>query len=323
MSDCVASYFSAVVPGAAVKRTTMLITCLLSGEATLPQGFASDEWTGAGERKLRPGRRGPGEHVGDHRLSVPGVTTVAGRRERRVPTPPHRPRLASPDRTRSARFGGPVCGSGPHATVSAPPHESPKGGRLLMLADDDSEAPRTSPGNTPQERGTDMVLDGVPIDDRVVRDIAAVVGKPLAQKLEQALFFSAEVVALTPTEKDAVLAALDRMPWEYEEVRELLLAGPSSSESHAMFGETGIALEVDRGGDAPRPSILYLEAVAHHLRAVGTAASRLAPCRVAIVLHARAHDSVRLTPGNAAPPRRRGIVRSLVRFPCPLVASRD
>ena len=55
-----------------------------------------------------------------------------------------------------------------------------------------------------------MVLDGVSVDDRVVREIAAVVGKPLAQKLEQALFFSAEVVALTRTEKDAVLAALDQ-----------------------------------------------------------------------------------------------------------------
>ena len=39
-----------------------------------------------------------------------------------------------------------------------------------------------------------MVLDGVSIEDRVVRAIAAVAGKPLAQKLEQALFFSAEVV---------------------------------------------------------------------------------------------------------------------------------
>jgi len=91
-----------------------------------------------------------------------------------------------------------------------------------------------------------MVLDGVPIEDRVVRAIAAVAGKPLAQKLEQALFFSAEVVALTRTEKDAVLAALDRMPWEYEEVRELLMAGPSSSASDAELGETGIALEVGR-----------------------------------------------------------------------------
>lgn len=91
-----------------------------------------------------------------------------------------------------------------------------------------------------------MVLDGVPIDDRFVRAIAAVVEKPLAQKLEQALFFSAEVVALTRTEKDAVLAALDRMPWEYEEVRELLLAGPSSGANDAVFGETGLALEADR-----------------------------------------------------------------------------
>ena len=98
-----------------------------------------------------------------------------------------------------------------------------------------------------------MVLDGVAVDDRVVREIAAVVGKPLAQKLEQALFFSAEVVALTRTEKDAVLAAVGRMPWEYEEVRELLLAGPRSGESHAGLGETGIALEVGREVTPPDP----------------------------------------------------------------------
>jgi len=70
-----------------------------------------------------------------------------------------------------------------------------------------------------------MVLDGVSIEDRVVRAIAAVAGKPLAQKLEQALFFSAEIVALTRGERAEVLAALDRMPWEFEEIRKLLLAG--------------------------------------------------------------------------------------------------
>ena len=42
-----------------------------------------------------------------------------------------------------------------------------------------------------------MVLDGVSLEDRVVRALAAVVGRPLRQKLEQALFFSAEIVALT------------------------------------------------------------------------------------------------------------------------------
>jgi hypothetical protein len=75
-----------------------------------------------------------------------------------------------------------------------------------------------------------MVLDGVSLDDRVVRDLAAIVGKPLAQELEQALFFSDEIVALTPGERWAVLAALARAPSEFEEVRELFSACDRSGE---------------------------------------------------------------------------------------------
>ena len=80
-----------------------------------------------------------------------------------------------------------------------------------------------------------MVLDGVSLDDRVARDLTAVLERPLGQKLEQALFFSAEIVALTRGERVEVLAALDRMPWEFDEVRKLLLAGDS-------WGRSGVAL---------------------------------------------------------------------------------
>ena len=80
-----------------------------------------------------------------------------------------------------------------------------------------------------------MVLDGVSLDERVVRELVAHLEKPLGQKLEQALFFSAEIVALTHAERDAVLAALDRMPWEFEEVRELLLAGDRWGGSRAVL----------------------------------------------------------------------------------------
>jgi hypothetical protein len=70
-----------------------------------------------------------------------------------------------------------------------------------------------------------MVLDGVLVDDRVVRQLATHVEKPLARKLEQALFFSAEIVALTPEERRSVVSAFDRLPWEYEETRERFFAG--------------------------------------------------------------------------------------------------
>ena len=69
-----------------------------------------------------------------------------------------------------------------------------------------------------------MVLDGVSLDDRVVRDLTAFLERPLGQKLEQALLFHAKIVALTHEEKLAVFEALDRAPWEFEEIRELLLA---------------------------------------------------------------------------------------------------
>ena len=62
------------------------------------------------------------------------------------------------------------------------------------------------------------------------------------------------------------MAALDRMPWELEEVRQRFSADPRSSESRAGLEETGFEHEVaGDGGDAARPSILYLEAVAPRL----------------------------------------------------------
>lgn len=70
-----------------------------------------------------------------------------------------------------------------------------------------------------------MVLDGVSVDDRVVRRLATLVERPLGHKLEQALFFSARVVALTSAERAAVLAAFERLPWEYEDVRATFLEG--------------------------------------------------------------------------------------------------
>jgi hypothetical protein len=70
-----------------------------------------------------------------------------------------------------------------------------------------------------------MVLDGVLVDDRVVRELAAIVDRPLGQKLERALFFSAEIVALTREERETVMAALNRDHRESKDVRERLLTG--------------------------------------------------------------------------------------------------
>ena len=68
-----------------------------------------------------------------------------------------------------------------------------------------------------------MMLDGVSLDARAVHRLASILDGPPRRKLEQALFFSAEVVALTFQERVTVLAALDGAPWEFDELRELLM----------------------------------------------------------------------------------------------------
>jgi hypothetical protein len=63
----------------------------------------------------------------------------------------------------------------------------------------------------------------VAVEDRFVRDLAAIVDRPLANKLERALLFRAKFVGLTCDERLAILGALEMAPPELQEVRELLL----------------------------------------------------------------------------------------------------
>ena len=68
-----------------------------------------------------------------------------------------------------------------------------------------------------------MVLGGVTVDDRFVRDLAGIVAEPLRGKLERALLFRAKVIGLSPEEKEAVLIALEHAPPEMLEVRGILM----------------------------------------------------------------------------------------------------
>jgi len=70
-----------------------------------------------------------------------------------------------------------------------------------------------------------MLLDGVLVEDRIARELTANVNRPLGHRLQQALFFSAEIVALTRQEKAEVIAALNRNI-ESKDVRERFLTGP-------------------------------------------------------------------------------------------------
>jgi cytochrome c-type biogenesis protein CcmH/NrfG len=80
-----------------------------------------------------------------------------------------------------------------------------------------------------------MLLGGVSVDDRLVRELAAILERPLGRRLEQALVFRAKIVALTREEKEAILATLERAPGELEEVRRLLLADDSWREGRGRL----------------------------------------------------------------------------------------
>ena len=69
-----------------------------------------------------------------------------------------------------------------------------------------------------------MLLGGVEVGERVVRELAAIVSGSLRGKLETALLFRAKIVGLTREERAAVLSALEKAPGELQGVRELLLA---------------------------------------------------------------------------------------------------
>jgi hypothetical protein len=77
---------------------------------------------------------------------------------------------------------------------------------------------------TTRERLAAVLLGGVEVGERVVRELAAIVDGSLRGKLETALLFRAKIVGLTREERAAVLSALERAPGELQAVRELLLA---------------------------------------------------------------------------------------------------
>jgi hypothetical protein len=69
-----------------------------------------------------------------------------------------------------------------------------------------------------------MLLGGVSVEDRLVRELAPLVDKSLGRKLETALLFRAQIVGLTREERRAVLAALESAPADLQALRDELCA---------------------------------------------------------------------------------------------------
>jgi hypothetical protein len=69
-----------------------------------------------------------------------------------------------------------------------------------------------------------MLLDGVHIDDRDVPQLARLVPPALGRKLLVAHTFRSQVVALTSSERDHLVAAVLKAPAELDEVRDRILS---------------------------------------------------------------------------------------------------
>ena len=71
-----------------------------------------------------------------------------------------------------------------------------------------------------------MLVGGVPIEERLLRELTRVVDRKLAQRLDTALLYRAKVLGLTVAEREAILKALEDSPPELEELRAILLQDP-------------------------------------------------------------------------------------------------
>ena len=64
--------------------------------------------------------------------------------------------------------------------------------------------------------------DGVPIDDRLLRELARIVPPTLARRVDTALLYRAKVLGITVAEREIILAALEDAPADLAELRGVL-----------------------------------------------------------------------------------------------------
>jgi hypothetical protein len=69
-----------------------------------------------------------------------------------------------------------------------------------------------------------MLVGGVAVDERLLKELARLLPPNLARRLDTALFYRAKVLGLTIAEREAVIAALEDPPPGLEELREVLLS---------------------------------------------------------------------------------------------------
>ena len=79
-----------------------------------------------------------------------------------------------------------------------------------------------------------MLVSGVAVDERLLKQLSGVVLPRLARRLDTALFYRAAVLGLTVDERKAILAALEKPPAGLEDLRANLLQDVAWRQCESM-----------------------------------------------------------------------------------------
>lgn len=79
-----------------------------------------------------------------------------------------------------------------------------------------------------------MLVSGVAVDERLLKQLSEVVPPRLARRLDTALFYRAAVLGLTVDERKAILAALEKPPAGLEDLRANLLQDVAWRQCESM-----------------------------------------------------------------------------------------
>ncbi len=79
-----------------------------------------------------------------------------------------------------------------------------------------------------------MLVSGVAVDERLLKQLSGVVPPRLARRLDTALFYRAAVLGLTVDERKAILAALEKPPAGLEDLRANLLQDVAWRQCESM-----------------------------------------------------------------------------------------
>ena len=113
-----------------------------------------------------------------------------------------------------------------------------------------------------------MLFGGVPVEERLLRQLLQVVPPIVARRLETALFYRAAVLGLTAPERRAILAALENPPAGLENLRATLIQDPAWRQPERRYAPVVLTDGSTATSGVPRTAREVLPPPGQHLERV-------------------------------------------------------